>query len=219
MVQAAALLFAERGFESAAVADILERAGANSGSLYHFFGGKRDLLIEVLRRHRRDLALRLASPDLREISDPIDRVFGLLGSYRDALARSDCQQGCPIIALAIELRAPDPEVGSALAAYFDAWIDVVEGWFEESVIRSPQGYGARDLATLALAVLQGGVIEARVSRSVESFDRAISLLRLALIGLKRVAHDEVVGRSGRVPPRGEAPRRSRSDNGREILTP
>lgn len=213
------LLFSERGFESASVADILRLAGANSGSLYHFFESKNALLAEALRRRRCELIQLLSSPSLRDIPDPVERVFALLASYRDALAHSDCQQGCPIIALAIELRAPDPEVGSALAAYFDAWIDIVEGWFEESAIRSPQGYGARDLATLALAVLQGGVIEARVSRSVESFDRAISLLRLALIGLKRVAHDEEVGRSGRVPPRGEAPRRSRSDNGREILTP
>ncbi len=36
-------LFSEKGYESTSVSDILKAAGANSGSLYHFFPTKQDL--------------------------------------------------------------------------------------------------------------------------------------------------------------------------------
>ena len=41
-------LFREKGYGSTSMADILGRAGVNSGSLYHFFPGKQDLLLAVL---------------------------------------------------------------------------------------------------------------------------------------------------------------------------
>ena len=41
-------LFWEKGYQSTSVADLLQRAGVHSGSLYHFFPGKQDVLIAVL---------------------------------------------------------------------------------------------------------------------------------------------------------------------------
>jgi len=52
LTETARRLFAEKGYESTSVADILKNAGANSGSLYHFFSTKQDLLLEVLRGYR-----------------------------------------------------------------------------------------------------------------------------------------------------------------------
>jgi AcrR family transcriptional regulator len=55
-------LFGEKGYESTSVADILKAAGANSGSLYHFFPTKQDLLLEVLRRYRDGIGPMLLAP-------------------------------------------------------------------------------------------------------------------------------------------------------------
>ena len=48
IVLAAMELFWEKGYQSTSVADLLQRAGAHSGSLYHYFPGKQDVLIAVL---------------------------------------------------------------------------------------------------------------------------------------------------------------------------
>jgi AcrR family transcriptional regulator len=45
LVRAAMQLFAEKGYGSTSIADILRVARVNSGSLYYFFPGKQDLLI------------------------------------------------------------------------------------------------------------------------------------------------------------------------------
>ncbi len=55
-------LFGEKGYESTSVADILRAANANSGSLYHFFPTKQDLLIEVLKRYRDGIGPMLLEP-------------------------------------------------------------------------------------------------------------------------------------------------------------
>ena len=102
LVGTAMQLFSEKGYESTSVADILRAAGANSGSLYHFFPTKQDLLIEVLRTYRDGIATMLLEPAWRGVSDPVEKVFALLARYRQALVATDCFYGCPIGSLALE---------------------------------------------------------------------------------------------------------------------
>src|SRR5438552_16009125 len=48
ILDAAALVFGERGFESATIADVAERAGVSPGTVQHYFGTKSSLFHEVL---------------------------------------------------------------------------------------------------------------------------------------------------------------------------
>lgn len=48
ILDAAALVFGERGFESATLAHVAERAGVSAGTVQHYFGSKASLFQEVL---------------------------------------------------------------------------------------------------------------------------------------------------------------------------
>ncbi|HEV8599413.1 MAG TPA: TetR/AcrR family transcriptional regulator [Gemmatimonadales bacterium] len=48
ILDAAALVFGERGFESATLAHVAERAGVSAGTVQHYFGTKASLFQEVL---------------------------------------------------------------------------------------------------------------------------------------------------------------------------
>lgn len=50
LVDAALRLFAERGFEGTSVQDIVEAAHVTKGAMYHYFGAKEDLLVEIYGR-------------------------------------------------------------------------------------------------------------------------------------------------------------------------
>ncbi|HET6340936.1 MAG TPA: helix-turn-helix domain-containing protein [Gemmatimonadota bacterium] len=52
MIEAAMRLFWKKGYQSTSVTDILAAAGANSGSLYHFFPTKQNVLLAVLCTRR-----------------------------------------------------------------------------------------------------------------------------------------------------------------------
>jgi AcrR family transcriptional regulator len=51
LLDAARYLFWEKGYAATGMAEILERAQANSGSFYHFFTSKEALLLAVLEAY------------------------------------------------------------------------------------------------------------------------------------------------------------------------
>ena len=62
IVRTAMELFWEKGFQSTSVADILSRSQVHSGSLYHFFPGKQDVLAAVLEAYRDGIEEWLLKP-------------------------------------------------------------------------------------------------------------------------------------------------------------
>jgi AcrR family transcriptional regulator len=71
ILDAALAEFAAHGFAGARVDAIAQRAGANKRMLYAYFGGKRTLFAETLRRKLRDRAgILAASPDRLEDALP-----------------------------------------------------------------------------------------------------------------------------------------------------
>jgi AcrR family transcriptional regulator len=50
LLEAATRLFAQNGFESTSVQEVVEAAGVTKGAMYHYFGSKDDLLYEIYHR-------------------------------------------------------------------------------------------------------------------------------------------------------------------------
>ncbi len=187
LVMAAMRLFAEKGYGSTSVADILRAAEANAGSLYHVFPTKQDLLVAVLEAYRGGIAPMLLEPAWRGVPDPIDKVFALLAAYRRMLEASDCLYGCPIGSLALELHEPDPEVREALAVNFRGWVRHVQACFEAARSRLPPGADPERLAVFALTIMEGGVMQSRTHRSLEAFDAGVACLRDYIDRLEQAA--------------------------------
>lgn len=183
-------LFAEKGYESTSVADILRGANANSGSLYHFFPTKQDLLIEVLKRYRDGIGPMLLEPAWAGIADPIEKVFALLARYRQALADSDCFYGCPIGNLALEIHEPDPPVRDLLAVNFDGWVAAIEKCYRDAGARLPRDLDRRALAIFTLTTMEGGVMQSRTHRNLAAFDRSVAMLRDYVARLEKSAREE-----------------------------
>jgi TetR/AcrR family transcriptional repressor of nem operon len=170
-------MFAEKGYESTSVADILKAAGANSGSLYHFFPTKQDLLLEVLRMYRAGIGPMLLAPAWVGVDDPIEKVFALLAAYRRMLAGTECHYGCPIGSLALELHEPDPPVRELIATNFDGWVDAVERCYADAGARLPADLDRRALAVFTLTTMEGGVMQSRAQRNLDAFDKSVAMLR------------------------------------------
>jgi TetR/AcrR family transcriptional regulator, transcriptional repressor for nem operon len=177
IVFAALLLFAQKGYGSTSVADILHAAGVNAGSLYYFFPGKQDVLLAVLDAYRRSIHPMLLQPAWKDVADPIERVFALLERYRSHLVTTECTYGCPIGSLALELHEPDPSVRALLAANFKGWIDAIETCFADAGDRLPANTDRRALAVFALTTMEGGVMLSRTDRTLDAFDDAVRMLR------------------------------------------
>lgn len=177
LVFAAMRLFSEKGYLSTSVADILKEAGANSGSLYHAFPTKQDVLVAVLALYRDGIEPMLLAPAWAGVDDPIERIFALLGRYRRSLEVTDCLYGCPIGSIALELHEPDPPVREMLAINFDGWRAHVKACLEAAADRLPAGQDLDALAAFVLTVMEGGVMQSRTYRSLDAFDACVATLR------------------------------------------
>lgn len=180
-------LFAAKGYGSTSVSDILSRSQANSGSLYHFFPGKQDVLIGVLEMYRDGIQEMLLDPAWRGVEDPVERVFALLAAYRGMLLESDCLYGCPIGSLALELHEPDPPVRELLAQNFSNWTAAIEACLEDGGL--PPGTDLKGLSEFILTTMEGAVMQARTHRDIGYFDRSIEQLRrhMALLTTRQLA--------------------------------
>jgi len=190
IVGVAMQLFWEKGYASTSIADILKASNANSGSLYHFFPGKQDLLIAVLDVYLAGIDEMLLKPLWENVSDPIERVFALLNVYREHLTVTDCQYGCPIGYLALEIHEPDPPVREKIAANFTQWVDRVETCLNDAGTRLPKNLDRRALAHFVLTTMEGAVMQARTYRTLDAFDASIKQLRAYVDALEAQARTE-----------------------------
>jgi len=177
LIESARYLFWERGFAGTSMADLLAHADVNSGSFYHFFESKEALLRAVLDLYLHALRPVIVNPAFAKTDDPAERIFAILAGYRERILQTDCQYGCPLGRLALEIDPENRPAHKLIAENFQGWVGAVRECVEQMKDRLPRDTDADALATYVLAVMEGGVMLSRSYGSVEPFDRAVKQLR------------------------------------------
>jgi len=186
LVDAAATLFYEQGFNRTTLADIAGEADVPLGNVYYYFKTKDAIGEAMVEQRLSDFrALRARWEERGDARDRLRSFVRMTVDNRRQLARS----GCPIGSLALELHEADPAVRERLAENFTAWVAAVRGCYEEAEERFPAGTDVQALAELTLTVMEGGVMQARTHRDIGPFDRGVEQLRRH-IDLLTQAHEE-----------------------------
>lgn len=177
LLMAAMELFTTQGYESTSVAQVLKRAGVNSGSLYYFFRNKEELLVAGLEFFQTLLYPVVMEPAFAREQDPIERIFAVLTDYRRRLLMTDFDYECPVGKLALEVARHSPAAREKIAANFAAWRDHIRDCLEEADGRLPPSVDRNSLATFVLTTMEGAVMQARTHRDISFYDASISNLR------------------------------------------
>jgi TetR/AcrR family transcriptional regulator, transcriptional repressor for nem operon len=179
LVIAAKELLWERGYEATSPRDILERAGAGQGSLYHHFPGKLELALTALEEMK---AEESAAMDAVFAADkpPLQRIDDYLSRERDAL------RGCRLARLAGETMMENPRFRQAIADYLERIEGHLRVALDEAQVRGEiqPGLDAGNLAAMLLAVVEGGFVMARThwdaARMTRALDGAWEIIALAV---------------------------------------
>ncbi|MGD0189584.1 MAG: TetR/AcrR family transcriptional regulator [Rhizomicrobium sp.] len=186
IVEAAAQLFADRGFLGASIADLAEACGSSKSLLYHYYLSKEDILFDVMHSHVKDLldsaeaiAARPGGPaeKLREMTRAFmefylgaqDRQRVLLNEL-DFLPEErrtiivDIQRR--LIAIVEELLAEiQPELGvsnplrTPAAMLYFGMINWMHTWMDAKGRASPAS-----IAELASGIFLDGILKAEIPR-------------------------------------------------------
>lgn len=190
ILETARRLFHEQGYHATGISTILREAGVNSGSLYHFFASKDELLVGVLEYYTRLLHPVVMGPVEQSTGDGIDRIFALLKNYRDGLASLDFRMGCPIGNLALEVADDHAQARALIVSNFESWAATVGSWLESARDRLPRQTDLEALSRFVLTVMEGGMMQARAARDIAPMDQSINNLRSYFALLQMQAQHE-----------------------------
>ena len=156
ILQASEELFRRQGFMGTGIKQILGRAEAPFGSLYHHFpGGKTELGDEVIRKAGAFFqALVTAVYD--EEGSTEDSVRAIFTGAGETLEATDYEDACPIATVALEVASTDDRLRQATADVFQQW-----------AVALTERLGNRDQALAVIAALEGAFVLCRASRSTE----------------------------------------------------
>jgi AcrR family transcriptional regulator len=78
--EAALRLFAAHGYAATGIRDVARDAGVTTAALYHYMGGKQDLLLKIMRDAMHEMVAG-ARRALREAGSPADELAGLARAH------------------------------------------------------------------------------------------------------------------------------------------
>jgi TetR/AcrR family transcriptional repressor of nem operon len=173
IVEAAARLFRERGFEGVGVADVMKAAGLTHGGFYGHFGSKDDLIAKAAALAlSRSLALFSHVPE-RASGDALSAIAG---AYLSRTHRDDPGTGCLLAALGPDVSRQGPAVRRAVT-------DHIRSAVEHLMKRVPGRARAarRQKAISTYATLVGAMV---IARAVDSRELSQEILDAAQRAVK-----------------------------------
>jgi TetR/AcrR family transcriptional repressor of nem operon len=173
IVETAAQLFRERGFEGIGVADLMKEAGLTHGGFYGHFSSKEALIAEASARALISSLAALSKDAERAPGDPLSAVAG---TYLSSRHRDNPGAGCLLAALGPDVSRQGPAVRRSVTDYVRGAVDLLT-----TMVRGKSKAARRQKALSTYATLVGTMV---MARAVD--DRALSqeILNAGLASVK-----------------------------------
>jgi TetR/AcrR family transcriptional repressor of lmrAB and yxaGH operons len=175
LVQTAGELFWRQGYAATGVNEIIKRARATSGSFYHFFATKDELLLAVINRVGETLSTDVLDPAEVEGS-PLDRVRSMAARYAECLSPSGPAFGFPVGSLVGELGTEHGRARERVVEHFEGWVARVEGWLTGMTGSGGALDDGREVAEFIVSALEGSAVQCRARGELASVQVCIGQL-------------------------------------------
>ncbi len=174
IVSRIAMIFRQHGYEGASLALIAEATGLGRSSIYHYFPGGKDEMVEAIFEQTAGwLAENILAP-LRAPGDPAARIEQMLRAV-DALyggGKLNCLLGV------LALGNSHERFQQHLKQRFDSWINALTRLLVEAGIEKKL---AAERAEDAVVRIQGALIVSRGRASAAPFKRALQRIKEELL--------------------------------------
>jgi TetR/AcrR family transcriptional regulator, transcriptional repressor for nem operon len=176
IVEEAAPVFNQRGYEGASLQDIMEATGLEKGGLYRHFSSKEELAAECFR-YAWGLSMERRSNDLKDVEGAIAKLKRVVQLF--ATRPSVVPGGCALMNTAVEADDGNPKLRRLALGALRQWRGQLTGIVEEGI---GAGEIRKDvdpcrLANRIIATLEGALMISRLERN----HSALEDVRLVLI--------------------------------------
>ena len=172
IIRKAAPIFNEKGYDGAALSDLMRATGLEKGGIYRHFDGKEQLAAEAFD-YAWKVALDARFEGTQEISNTVDRLKRIVWNFRDQ--RSGLVPGgCPLLNTAIDSDDGNTKLRAKALAALRSWLKRLRSVIEEGKRRGEilRGVDSSELGTLIISTLEGSLMVRRLQRKDDARDLA-----------------------------------------------
>lgn len=167
IIRKAAPIFNQKGFDGAALSDLMRATGLEKGGIYRHFSSKEALAAEAFDYAWRE-TLDARIHDLDTISNTVDRLKQLVANFVER--RGIIPGGCPLLNTAIDTDDGNSVLRERARKALRGWrsyvISIVRAGIKAREIR-PR-VDAKKVATLIISSLEGAIMVYRLERTEEA---------------------------------------------------
>jgi AcrR family transcriptional regulator len=124
ILQAAGVIFAEKGFRGSTVREICDAAGVNIASVNYYFGDKKSLYEETLLLAREIGARSYPTPDFTSFDSPEQRLKSMILLLLNRLVANQSEPW-PVKILMAEILDPSPAARPLIDGYIEPFLDAI----------------------------------------------------------------------------------------------
>jgi len=172
IIRKAAPIFNEKGYDGAALSDLMRATGLEKGGIYRHFDSKEQLAAEAFD-YAWKVALDTRFEGTQEISNTVDRLKRIVWNFRDQ--RSGLVPGgCPLLNTAIDADDGNTKLRAKALAALRSWLKRLRSVIEEGKRRGEilRGVDSSELGTLIISTLEGSLMVSRLQRKDDARDLA-----------------------------------------------
>jgi TetR/AcrR family transcriptional regulator, transcriptional repressor for nem operon len=172
IIRKAAPIFNQRGYDGAALSDLMRATGLEKGGIYRHFDSKQQLAAEAFD-YAWKLAIDARFEGTQDIPNTVDRLKRFVRNFRDRRAGL-VPGGCPLLNAAIDSDDAHPRLRKKARRALDYWLDRLQSITEEGKQRGEvrSAIDSAELATLIVSTLEGGLMASRLQRRDDALDYA-----------------------------------------------
>jgi TetR/AcrR family transcriptional regulator, transcriptional repressor for nem operon len=173
IIRKAAPIFNQKGYDGAALSDLMRATGLEKGGIYRHFESKEELAGDAFE-HAWKVAVEKRFEGTDQIPNTVDRLKQIVRNFRDRRTGL-VAGGCPLLNTAVDCDDGNPKLRAKARQALSSWLDRMQSIAEEGKrrgeIRSDVDSGK--LATLIVSTLEGSHMLGRLQKKEEPRDLAV----------------------------------------------
>jgi TetR/AcrR family transcriptional regulator, transcriptional repressor for nem operon len=176
IIRKAAPIFNRKGYDGAAISDLMRATGLEKGGIYRHFESKQELAADAF-----DYAWKIARDKRFEgterIPNAVDRLKQIVRNFKER-RHGLVPGGCPLLNTAIDCDDGNPKLRARARQALSSWLDHLRSITKEGQRRGEirSEVDPIELATLIASTLEGSLMVSRLQRKNEPLDLACNHL-------------------------------------------
>lgn len=167
LIECAAQLFLQKGYNATGINDILAGTGLPKGSFYFHFASKKDLAVEVSNYYEKKIGKWIL--ETAKGKEWKDFITELIGKMIEGAEQKN-HFGCPFAVLGLEIAFSEPDISEYYYNSMKKLIDIFAKVFEFSGIPVDK---TSTIANRAFAIYEGYLLYYRVGKDVEALRKML----------------------------------------------